>query len=496
MRPRENPGTPGAGFPGDPQLEGIPGLSELHENFHGRPQYGEHPSKIRSGTCVQSQKIWDGLLEGLDVLKRMMEDPKSEELVDSATIVTLLDHLAIDKIGEDPPGSRDGQPASGESAPQTSTQAGRVEVDSQMRQSFDSELAAFESEIEQARIRKQEIDRLRETLKPLSEWLGEGNSSAGISDSAREMLSGSARLLGEMSEHLRFFQCETGLSIVIEVIRWIGSLLEGGESVSDSGKPLFGEALVALFADLDSGSPGNGAGLKPILEALSLPPKREVQGPVLPPQQEPDPGISPKAQSRPLSSSSTAGGSSHDSSSGEKTMASGQTSSRRIVETVRINVDLLDSLMNLAGELVLVRNQQLFCAERGDPVPFSSVQRLHVLTRNLQETIMLTRMQPVGNVLGKFPRLVRDLGKNLKKQIELVVIGSEVELDKSVLENLADPLTHLVRNACDHGLELPEERLRKGKAPVGTLTIRAFHEGGQINITVNDDGRGLDVFRI
>lgn len=165
-------------------------------------------------------------------------------------------------------------------------------------------------------------------------------------------------------------------------------------------------------------------------------------------------------------------------------------------ESIRIGVDLLDHLMRLAGELVLVRNQQLQATADAEPVLKQTVQRLNNVTSELQEAIMRTRMQPVGILFAKYPRVVRDLGRKLNKQIELDVTGNEVELDKNILEKLADPLTHLIRNSCDHGLEPPHERLAAGKEPIGRISIMAFHEGGQIHLEIRDDGRGLNLERI
>lgn len=162
-------------------------------------------------------------------------------------------------------------------------------------------------------------------------------------------------------------------------------------------------------------------------------------------------------------------------------------------ETVRIHLDILDKLMTLAGELVLVRNQHLMAfAENNDPVRRGISQRLDIVTTELQETIMRTRMQPVGNVFGRLPRIVRDLSKKLGKQIEISISGEEVELDKTIIESLADPLTHIIRNSCDHGIEMPDERLKAGKKEGGTISVKAYHEGGQINIEISDDGQGID----
>jgi len=161
-------------------------------------------------------------------------------------------------------------------------------------------------------------------------------------------------------------------------------------------------------------------------------------------------------------------------------------------DTVRIKVNLLNLLMTLAGELVLVRNQQLLMLNDLDPASRNMSQRMNMVTTQLQETIMRTRMQPVGNLFARLPRIVRDVSRKLGKQIQIVTSGEDVELDKTILESLSDPLTHIVRNSCDHGIELPEERYGAGKAETGIIEVRAFHEGGQINIVIRDDGKGAD----
>ena len=164
--------------------------------------------------------------------------------------------------------------------------------------------------------------------------------------------------------------------------------------------------------------------------------------------------------------------------------------------TIRINVELMDTIMALAGELVLVRNQQLTLLDQAEARMRDNVQRFDSVTSQLQEAIMLTRMQPIGNLFEKLPRVVRDLGRRLGKDIHLELSGKEVELDKIILENLSDPLTHLIRNSCDHGIESPEERIALGKPSAGTISLTAFQEGGQIIIAIKDDGRGIDPARI
>ena len=161
--------------------------------------------------------------------------------------------------------------------------------------------------------------------------------------------------------------------------------------------------------------------------------------------------------------------------------------------TIRLNVALLDSLMTLAGELVLSRNQLNEAVSRADDRGVrSGAQRVSMVTSELQEMITLTRMQPVGSLFAKFPRLVRDLARDLGKDVQLQTEGSEVEIDKTILEGLSDPLTHMVRNAVDHGIEARAQRGASGKAAVGTVTLRAAHQAGQVVIEIADDGKGLD----
>ena len=164
---------------------------------------------------------------------------------------------------------------------------------------------------------------------------------------------------------------------------------------------------------------------------------------------------------------------------------------------IRVDVGLLDKLMNLVGELVLARNQILqFSSTQQDTSFLNTSQRLNLITTELQEGVMKTRMQPIGNIWSKFPRVVRDLATSCGKQVNIEMEGKETELDKTIIESIKDPLTHLVRNAVDHGVEMPEKRLAAGKSPEGHLFLRAFHEGGQVNIEISDDGAGIDLERV
>lgn len=166
-------------------------------------------------------------------------------------------------------------------------------------------------------------------------------------------------------------------------------------------------------------------------------------------------------------------------------------------QTVRVNVNVLENLMTRVSELVLTRNQlvQTFRNIDNNDVAVS-LHRLNHVTSELQEEVMKTRMQPIGNAWTKIPRLVRDLTQETKKKIELEMIGAETELDRQVIEMIKDPLTHMIRNSADHGLEMPDERVQKGKSETGKITLRAFHAGGHIIIEISDDGKGLPVDKI
>ena len=166
-------------------------------------------------------------------------------------------------------------------------------------------------------------------------------------------------------------------------------------------------------------------------------------------------------------------------------------------QSIRVPVDSLEQLMTMVSELVLTRNQLLEIVRRHDDSEFKTpLQRLSNVTAELQEGVMKTRMQPIGNAWQKFPRIVRDLANELGKQIELELLGAETELDRQVLDLIKDPLTHMVRNSADHGLETPAERRAAGKPAQGRIRLSAYHEGGHIIIQVADDGRGLSTERI
>ena len=207
-----------------------------------------------------------------------------------------------------------------------------------------------------------------------------------------------------------------------------------------------------------------------------------VSAPAAAPAKAPVSAPTPSTAPKPSSGSSDSGD--HKPSSAADT-------------SIRVDVGLLDKLVNLVGELVLARNQILqFTNQNNDSAFLATSQRLNLITTELQGSVMKTRMQPIGNIWSKLPRVVRDLSASCGKLVRLEMEGKETELDKTIIEAIKDPLTHIVRNSVDHGIEMPEVREEKGKTPEGCLRMRAYHEGGQVNIEITDDGGGIHLEKV
>ena len=215
-------------------------------------------------------------------------------------------------------------------------------------------------------------------------------------------------------------------------------------------------------------------------------------------QVEESPAAVGPVQAKPEAPAPTPDTGRRPSAAGEvSSLATGDSAAHAESLSLRVDVHQLDKLMDLVGELVLARNQILQMSYREqDPAFLANSQRLNLITTELQEGVAKARMQPIVNVWQQFPRLVRDLGIGCRKKVRLEINGNETELDKGVLEAIKDPLAHLVRNAVDHGIESPEERVAAGKPEEGRLVLRAFHENGQVNIEISDDGAGIDLERV
>lgn len=261
----------------------------------------------------------------------------------------------------------------------------------------------------------------------------------------------------------------------IDQIRFLVAVLEesGAEPEGDD------KALISSLNQLASGADA------PVAPPSPSPAVAETPAPVAAPA-EPAPAVAavtpkPVEQAKPKPAAKEEGADKKDKES----------------QSIRVNLELLDTLMNMVSELVLTRNQLLQIARNIAQDDLTvPLQRLSHVTSELQEGVMKTRMQPIGNAWNKLPRIIRDLSNELGKKIDLVMVGEDTELDRQVLEMIKDPLTHMVRNSADHGVETPADRMAAGKPEHGTIRLEAYHEGGHIIIKIADDGKGLSLDRI
>ncbi|MCL2473595.1 MAG: chemotaxis protein CheW [Alphaproteobacteria bacterium] len=275
-----------------------------------------------------------------------------------------------------------------------------------------------------------------------------------------------------------------------------------GENVESPKPPPAAEAAVVAEAPANAADEPDEFGFVPVkagdvgtLEANMSSAPVHADAPVI---AEEDGGTEGVVQEAGANTQKNNGGAVVPTSSANKEEASKAVAATSIADqSIRVNVNQIEQLMTTVSELVLTRNQLLQILRNQRDSAFSSpLQRLNQVTVELQEGVMKTRMQPIGNAWSKLPRLIRDLARELNKKIELQMLGADTELDRQVLELIKDPLTHMVRNSADHGIELPRERLAAGKPETGIITLNAFHEGGHIVIEIIDDGKGLPVNKI
>ncbi|MFK7821640.1 MAG: chemotaxis protein CheA [Planctomycetaceae bacterium] len=281
-----------------------------------------------------------------------------------------------------------------------------------------------------------------------------------------------------------------GLLGMVDAIRDILGHVEGSGAEGDED---YAELVEKLQELLEAGKLGGGDGAAPEIDepAAAAPEETESNQAA---SDSPDDTVAPApvvaAQEAPSKKKTPAPVDDSCTESSER-------STSVTDSTVRIDVELLDRLMNLVGELVLSRNQILqFCGETDDATMIAASQRLNLITTELQEGVMKTRMQPIRKAWSKLPRVVRDLSASCGKKVEVRMEGEDTELDKTILEAIKDPLTHIVRNSVDHGIEAPDARKACGKRDEGILYLRAFHEGGQVNIEIADDGGGVNTERV
>ena len=286
------------------------------------------------------------------------------------------------------------------------------------------------------------------------------------------------------------------VSLILQTVDAIKAELTSIEATGHESGATYDDLVKRLSEAVQAVSPGAPA---PSAAEASTPTAEPETAPAIParpaspdaPEPLPQPVSEQSSHPTPSAVETAANpSSSHPSSAGETASSKNASISD---STIRVDVGQLDKLMNLVGELVLARNQILqFNAQHENAGLNATSQRLNLITTELQEGVMKARMQPIGMVWGKLPRVVRDLAAACGKQITLEMEGAETELDRTILEAIKDPLTHIVRNSCDHGIEPPDARVKVGKPAQGTLTLRAFHEGGNVIIEISDDGAGID----
>jgi two-component system chemotaxis sensor kinase CheA len=306
-------------------------------------------------------------------------------------------------------------------------------------------------------------------------------------------------VLGKMRDGV-LAAAPTTISPVLEAVDEIKFLLHGLESSGKEPNRDNSDLIRRLDSIADSAIKGTAATspdpvpvaatpAKPVAQVAATPspapaPIAKAPAPVAP-------AVPPTVAVRSASGDTAVGNTVHD------TPPDGEAGKSVADLTIRVNVDVVDRLMNMVGELVLTRNQLLQMVRGEDESKYAApITHLNRVTTDLQEAVMKTRMQPIGNAWSKLPRVVRDLSRQLSKQIDLQMTGAETELDRTVLDAIKDPLTHMVRNSADHGIESPAIRRAAGKPELGTVRLNAFHEGGHVIICIEDDGAGINVDRV
>jgi two-component system chemotaxis sensor kinase CheA len=363
---------------------------------------------------------------------------------------------------------------------------------------LDSDLVALEQDPASRQLLGS-VFRTIHTIKGTTGFLGFGHLEA-LTHAGESLLSklrdGKLGLTAEITD---------ALLMMVDAVR---GLLAEIEATGQEGEP-DQAALIATLNRLQHGDPAPAAASGPSPAAADA---ATEQRPGPPPNPAPPPvgevivehgGATPEdvtlavtaqdvGDERPIGEILVSQGS---TTPGEVSLALKVQEERRSVAdgSIRVDVDRLDSLMRLTGELVLTRNQSVdYAAASRDAALMRASSRLNLITRELQEVVLKMRMQPIDHVWNKLPRVIRDLSATCGKTVRLELEGRDTELDKTILETVKDPLTHLVRNAVDHGIEPPEARRTAGKDEQGLLLLRAYHEGGQVNIEIQDDGAGMD----
>ena len=455
--------------------------------------------RLREGQLTLNEAITDTLLAAVDRVRarlRGLEDTGAEGAGDDPEIISALHLLADGKSLPKPAPPPPSAPATGAAAPPASA----VQLDELTRE-FLIESGENLDALDRSFVQLEKNPGDRETLAAIFRTIHTVKGTSGFFGFNRlEKLTHAAEnLLGKLrSAELALTPDMTAALLdTVDAIRAVLQHIEttGKESAKDHRDLI--EGLAQLSGESASPMPRGRAPQPGEAAAHSSAPnfkRAAAPTPASAPAAAPVPALAPKTVSVEMKPAAPA----PNAPSAPQPPPPGAPRAQNIADTsIRVDVGQLDQLMNLVGELVLARNRLMpFAAGRSDPAFLAATQRLNQITGELQERVMKTRMQPIGNLWSKLPRLVRDLANQCGKQIGLEFEGQHTELDRSLLEAIKDPLTHIVRNAVDHGIETPARRAELGKPAAGRLHLRAFHEGGQVVIEITDDGGGIDVARV
>ncbi len=410
---------------------------------------------IRNGKAELSDEAADVLLRGTDLLKAMLNDLANQDQVPIQAELEILSRLVSGEAAAPPApqpeaGAAEPEPAEPEAAPEQPVGAvpliDKDELDKYIAKGFNVYRIPFVKKDHDGKRKKKDFQTFRDYLNSFGCLAWEDGALEDADTAVSEIV----------------------FATVLDVDFASASMKVKESDMAKLSK----EECAALYASKPAPEPAK--------------PKAE------PRDDSPEPAVASKPESAPAAAkpkAAPAAAKDSGSSAVAATKTAMATMKSAATTTVRVNTGLLNKLMNLAGELILSRNQLV---QKLDNKDLAELQSLNQRLSELQESVMQTRLQQVGAVFNKVPRMVRDLSRALNKKIEVVLDGADVELDRTIIDSITDPLTHLVRNSIDHGIEMPEDRTIVGKPAHGTLSLRAYHEGGQVNLEISDDGRGID----
>ncbi len=465
----------GAGLMG---FHGVEGVAHAAEDALGSVKRGERPF---------TPALAAALLQAHDAIRTLLEElrEKGEAVTDPSGVIEGLRAAADAEAAEAPagPAPSDGTPAEGPAGGEDEEILREFFLESwEIMEELDQDLVTLEENPDDKELLNK-IFRAAHTLKGSSSFLG------------FEQISRVTHRVEDIFNKLRRDEMALtpeAMDVVLEATDRVRKLLEAAQN--GTAPPAVDDVLGALAETLEGGRPrrlgeilveDEGVPPEAVEEALKDKPPDRPLGEVLVEKAV----VSPDVVQRSLA----------------KQKEPPRPRPSRAEQTIRVDVDRLDALMNLVGELVLAKNRLARLRgemeERlgGEPLVEDLTEtsaQIDLVASDLQIAVMKTRLVPIGKVFRKYPRMVRDLSRSLGKEIRLEIEGENTELDKSVVETIGDPLVHLIRNAADHGIETPQERVRAGKRREGTVRLAACHEGNHIVVTVEDDGRGMDPERL